>query len=377
MSASTSTLSVSGDSIGFQLENVGIAFIVLETFFVGLRYVARYSSGTRGGFDDWIMPAALLFNLGLCAQAISMVAYGGVGRHIMWLETNDLTALTTFLKMQIPFTILYALAVTFPKLAILGLYLRVFIQKRYRITSYVLIAILSSSCLSVVIVTFVQCTPVSYLWDPTAHPDGHCIDINSFWRWGSFPNVITDLVMLVLPLPCIWTLQLSKKDKVGLVITFCTGSVGLVTSIVRFTTFFETNGQTDSTWTAVKLGAISIAEAGVYLFAACFPTYRTLYRSVRARTGLTTVGGSRSAGPQTGSELVSVQSKSGKVFGTTSFSGFERMDEESNTLVDAKSNYTRFEDSSFKEASSVDSGMYGSDNQIHVKQDYVVTTSPR
>lgn len=154
-----------------------------------------------------------------------MVLDGGVGRHFGWLLENDPEGITTFLKLQVPFTIVYSLAACFPKLVILGLYLRIFAEKRDRISCYILIGILSATCIAVVIVTCIQCTPLAFLWDPESHPDGSCIDMNKFWTWGSFPNIVTDVMMLILPLNCIWKLQLSFKDKVGLVLTFATGSM--------------------------------------------------------------------------------------------------------------------------------------------------------
>ncbi|OCL04356.1 hypothetical protein AOQ84DRAFT_346335 [Glonium stellatum] len=360
MAASSTQQAASSENIGNQLQNAAIAFIVLDTLFVSLRYVARYISGVRVGVDDFIIPLALIFNIGLCGVSLAMVYNGGIGHHLLWIASNDPAALTTFAKLQIPFTIVYALAVTFPKMAILGLYLRIFVEKSYRFASFGLIAILTSSCLAVVIVTCTQCTPISFLWDPTGHPEGHCIDIDSFWRWGSFPNVITDLIMLLLPLPCIWKLQLSKKDKIGLAVTFATGSIGLITSIIRFTTFFETNGQADSTWTAVRLGSISIAEAGVYLIAACLPTYRSLFRSVRNRNGLSTAKGSRGTRQDTTPQLVSVQSKHSKVFGSGSLSGFSRLDND---------------ESNYKDANLVESGSYELGKRIQVQRDFGITSS--
>ena len=55
---------------GYHLRNVAIAFIVLEVFFVGLRYVARYISRAPTGLDDIFMIPSLITNLGLCALAI-------------------------------------------------------------------------------------------------------------------------------------------------------------------------------------------------------------------------------------------------------------------------------------------------------------------
>lgn len=69
-----------------------------------------------------------------------------------------------------------------------------------------------------------ECTPVSYQWEQTKEgAKGKCIDVAAFYDWMSFPNIVTDAVLLVLPLPMIFRLQLSRHQKVGLVFIFATG----------------------------------------------------------------------------------------------------------------------------------------------------------
>jgi branched-subunit amino acid ABC-type transport system permease component len=148
-----------------------------------------------------------------------------VGHHITWVLKNHPNGLTIYHKIQVAYPMIYALMCTFPKLAILGLYLRIFVEKRDRVASYVLMAVLSSWCVSIIIANGLQCIPIACLWNPAGHPNGHCFNINQFWKWFSFGNILTDFVMLLLPFPCIWKLRISRRDKIGLVITFCTGSV--------------------------------------------------------------------------------------------------------------------------------------------------------
>jgi hypothetical protein len=242
MSTSAGQQVVSDYTVGSTLLNVAIAFIILEIFFVGLWYIATYLRNRAVGLDDFFMPLALAFNLGLCIICISELFFQNgcsqltsvtivlvkkcyVGHHITWVLENHPTALTTYSKIQVPYPMIYVLACTFPKLAILGLYLRIFAAKRDRLASYALIAIISLWCISAIVANGLQCIPLAYLWNPTTYPDGQCFNINEFWRWLSFPNILTDFVMLLLPFPCIWKLRLSKRDKVGLALTFCTGSV--------------------------------------------------------------------------------------------------------------------------------------------------------
>jgi hypothetical protein len=158
-----------------------------------------------------------------------MVYYGGIGYHVVWLAENHPLALVTFAKLQVSFTILYSASVTFPKLAILGLYQRIFTEKPYRIIAYILMGIVTTAFIVLIICTVAQCIPLGYLWNKKGHPGGHCFNTSAFWRYGSVPNIVTDVVMLFLPLPCIWKLQLSRRDKIGLVITFFTGSMKVQT----------------------------------------------------------------------------------------------------------------------------------------------------
>jgi hypothetical protein len=154
-----------------------------------------------------------------------MVKRGGVGRRLFWNCVHQPDVLTTFAKLQVSNTIVLAIAIALAKITILNLFLRIFIQKPYRIATFVVIGVQVASMLTVVIVAVTQCTPLPYIWEPHKHPNGHCIDKNRFWRWGNFPQILTDVAILVLPIPALWALNLNKRDKIGVILTFCTGGM--------------------------------------------------------------------------------------------------------------------------------------------------------
>ena len=56
--------------IWHQLGQFATAFIVINIFFVGLRYVARYVSKTPIGLDDYLMIPGLIGGVALCAISI-------------------------------------------------------------------------------------------------------------------------------------------------------------------------------------------------------------------------------------------------------------------------------------------------------------------
>ena len=53
---------------GYKLVHVGAAMIVVNSLFVGLRFLARYINRTPWWWDDWLMFPALIFVISLPAQ---------------------------------------------------------------------------------------------------------------------------------------------------------------------------------------------------------------------------------------------------------------------------------------------------------------------
>ena len=154
---------------------------------------------------------------------IAQVEFGGVGRHVAAFE-SDPSVTVRYVKLELAFIYTYSFAVTVPKLAVLGLYLRIFPQQPYRSACYVISGILVASLMAVIIALSVACIPLKALWD--AHIQGaHCIGQHAFSTYASLPNIVTDICMLILPLPVIWRMSLSTRDKLGLTLTFCTASM--------------------------------------------------------------------------------------------------------------------------------------------------------
>lgn len=132
-----------------------------------------------------------------------MVKYGGVGRHMAALVlSGERGKIVVWAKCLLATGWLYLAAVTLPKLCVLVLYHRIFDMRRIRWSCYVLAVIMIANFLTGGIVGMVACRPLSYLWDRTI-PGGKCININMFFLWVGFPNIVTDFAVLVLPLPII------------------------------------------------------------------------------------------------------------------------------------------------------------------------------
>lgn len=133
-------------------------------------------------------------------------------------------AIVNWAKCLVAVECIYCIAVVFPKLFILSLYLRIFTTKPYRTAAYVLAGLLTANGIAGIATSLVSCVPLPARWNPTL-TGAKCIQVDPFWRWISFINIFTDVVMLGLPLPVIWNLHTSRNQKVGLTFVFLTGSL--------------------------------------------------------------------------------------------------------------------------------------------------------
>ena len=71
------------------------------------------------------------------------------------------------------------------------------------------------------IVEILQCVPRTKIWDPFVK--GHCIDVNTAFVATAAVNVISDISILILPLFCVWRLQIPIRRKMGISTMFAAG----------------------------------------------------------------------------------------------------------------------------------------------------------
>ena len=127
-------------------------------------------------------------------------------------------------KMMYSAGVLYPIACALPKLAICVLYLRLFqIRKSIRYVTYGTIVFIIVNMIAWLVPSIVVCLPIHAFWSSSG--GGRCINTNTLGTWISLPHIISDIVILIIPLPVIWRAQMSLGRKIGLFITFLSGSM--------------------------------------------------------------------------------------------------------------------------------------------------------
>lgn len=91
-----------------------------------------------------------------------------------------------------------------------------------------------------------QCTPFEFNWDTTI-PGGHCINIGQFALVTSILNVLTDVAILILPLPLVFQLKVSKQKQWNLAFLFALGGGACVVGITRAAWIGKLNATVDPT----------------------------------------------------------------------------------------------------------------------------------
>ena len=140
------------------------------------------------------------------------------------VDNGKSTYLAKYLNIS---TILYAPTVFFVKLSILFQYLRIFVPNRKgNMVLYVMIHLLICTTLVFytcdVIIAIVMREPCEKIWAPNLHR-GNCFDFQAVFRATGTFNMINDILILILPMKCIWDLQMEKRRKLMIMGIFGTG----------------------------------------------------------------------------------------------------------------------------------------------------------
>ncbi|KAK4206622.1 hypothetical protein QBC37DRAFT_300415, partial [Rhypophila decipiens] len=241
-------------------------FSFLVIVLVSLRFWAR-RLGTGNGLraDDWTCLAATIFALATNALFIAMT-FHGFGRHVKTVTPQDLSrGLFLWWFAQIS----YKISLQLTKISLLQLYLRIFghLIPWFKRTAYTLICLLAIYTVATCSVSFAQCTPISDAW-------ANCINLKAFFIFNGTFALLTDLIVLLVPIPLVYTLNPARHQKVALIPLFALGTFIVVISAQRlFFLVTSKPGRDDLTYDLLST-MWTIIEYNLGLVCACAPIVR-------------------------------------------------------------------------------------------------------
>jgi heme/copper-type cytochrome/quinol oxidase subunit 4 len=80
--------------------------------------------------------------------------------------------------------------------------------------------------MSQIIVTIFQCFPVQKAWDISlSNTPGSCIDLRTFYIGVALPNILTDIILTIVPVCIIMQLHMTPQRKLNVCLVFASGSM--------------------------------------------------------------------------------------------------------------------------------------------------------
>jgi len=138
---------------------------------------------------------------------------------------------------------LYGVCLALIKSAIMVFFFRIFGTKNsFKISVAIVTTIVWLWALSIILETLLLCRPFAYNWDSSIK--GVCGDRNATFVIAGTLNLVTDLMVMGLPLPHIWKLQLSLGKKLALCFVFCLGLLFVHPNSTQLSPTFLTKSHT-------------------------------------------------------------------------------------------------------------------------------------
>ncbi|KAF2794214.1 hypothetical protein K505DRAFT_337152 [Melanomma pulvis-pyrius CBS 109.77] len=260
------------ESFHHRLDGAAISTYVLIMILVPLKLWCRKRAGgwRNLGLDDAISVVSLLSANGFFWICIIGMRKS-LGHQVTEVETADLIQ---FLYYVFWGQILYLTSIAITKFSILAFYWRLF-SVTARIPIMVVTFVVFAWLMSLLFIVIFACNPVRGSWDITI-TTAKCIPVKSIYLGGSVPNVITDAILVMMPIPYVWRLHAPLAQRIILASMFMLGIFIAIVSIIRLRIFLSIPIATSAnvTYNFREVIVWSIVEINIGLTCACLPSLK-------------------------------------------------------------------------------------------------------
>ncbi|KAJ9136689.1 Cfem domain-containing protein [Pleurostoma richardsiae] len=258
---------------------ITLFFPALALVIVVIRNAGRFASHTFG-WDDGLISIAMLLSVAETIVSYFFIKTNFIGIHLADVPPHDPT---DGMIWNYAVEILYNPILALVKSSVLLFLLRLFGQKDGVRRFIVILNTLNIvQMVAFFFVIVFQCRPIAFNWDKTIE-GGRCVDTRVVFTTTATLNIITDFLVLGLPLYIFVDLNIPKRTKLALLFVFLLGFLVTITSIVRMVIFvqglFRLVRDPDPTF---NIGFVTSGiETNLALITASAPALRPIFRSRR------------------------------------------------------------------------------------------------
>ncbi|KAK0609585.1 hypothetical protein B0T17DRAFT_566464 [Bombardia bombarda] len=206
-------------------------FTSLAFITVSLRLGTRLFVLKNIGVDDYLITVAVIASIAFLT-VIMLQVKAGLGRMIL---PEELPGFLYALWATVP---IYNLALIMCKLSITVQCYRVLRTPKMQRFLRTYLCVLVIYGLWTLFSSVFNCYPVNYYWAFMQGVQGSCMDKSAITFSNAALNITTDIILLVVPVPLLWRLQIPKKQKLILMFLFGVGIFACITSIIRLQSLY-------------------------------------------------------------------------------------------------------------------------------------------
>ncbi|CAG8955236.1 hypothetical protein HYFRA_00007253 [Hymenoscyphus fraxineus] len=224
-----------GDSVGITLLFFSAFSLLLAIVAIALRLWVRHIKSTPLALNDWLLFVGWVFSLGLTIIIVIFVTIGGLGQDQknvskesitltlqVWLRGSNYTSIANESKLLPAAETLWAAANTAVKVSILLVYKDIFALRSFRRAADTAIVVVIMLGVGNTIQCLAICRPFSFQWDKTIE-GGKCGNQNLGILLVAFLNLVTDLIIVIMPMPLVWNLKMPRHKRLALIGIFSLG----------------------------------------------------------------------------------------------------------------------------------------------------------
>ncbi|MCJ1465350.1 hypothetical protein MMC07_003968 [Pseudocyphellaria aurata] len=254
---------------------VTICLAFMMPFFL-LRIYSRVFVTRSVGWDDYTCVIGVIGTVAFAGIFTNMLRYGYA--HHGWDVT--LGQFQGGLKYLLIYTLLYGPTIFFIKVSILILYLRVFApDRRMRLLIYLGMGYTLLANSIVTILFGALCTPRKGQTYFQAYTRTQCVNnVDNLAIATSALNLFGDVYILIIPIPAVLKLQLSKKKRIAVLGVFMTGFLACAASLVAVIIRGLYGHNSDYTWWSPRLVYTTLGEMNIGIICACMPPCTAIFR---------------------------------------------------------------------------------------------------
>ncbi|KAF1998138.1 hypothetical protein P154DRAFT_604424 [Amniculicola lignicola CBS 123094] len=254
--------------------SIALTFLVMAWISFCIRVYAKRITHNNLDASDYTCFCGLLLSVGVTVILWAVYSHGwGLDVQFFTIEYQIFAG-----KLFVAILIIWNTAVSAIRISILLFYIRIFAVTKFR-WAFIAVTILNvAELIAVLVASLTICQPISYAFNPTT-PGGHCGNTKGLQKFTTYWSLVTDVTIVSLPMPILWSLNMRTRKKIGLVIIMGMGIIICAMTLTRvvLSVVYQKNNITRQNAPVVFITAM---EPLTGVINACLPHFPPVWRQM-------------------------------------------------------------------------------------------------